>query len=191
MKKARVKRKTMETDIKMELSLKSGKNSIKTPFAFFSHMLNEFAWHGGFLIKTQIKGDTDVDAHHTIEDAGICLGEAIKKLIGNGKGINRFGWAIVPMDDALVIVAVDLSGRPFLNFKVRFSEIRKADFDYRLFEDFFKAVSDRASINLHIVLIDGKNNHHISEAIFKGFGIALRMALSRKGKKIPSTKGKI
>jgi len=154
-------------------------------------MLNEFAWHGGFLIKTQIKGDTDVDAHHTIEDAGICLGEAIKKLIGNGKGINRFGWAIVPMDDALVIVAVDLSGRPFLNFKVRFSEIRKADFDYRLFEDFFKAVSDRASINLHIVLIDGKNNHHISEAIFKGFGIALRMALSRKGKKIPSTKGKI
>ena len=192
MKKAVVKRKTRETDITIELSDKgSCRNEIKTPIGFLDHMLDEFACHGGFHLKVKAKGDVEVDDHHTVEDVGICLGEAVRKIRGKGKGIKRFGWAVVPMDEALVLVAVDLSGRPFINFSVRFSAIRKAGFDYRLFEDFFRAVSNTAEANIHILSFAGRDNHHISEAIFKAFGKALEMALSVSGRKIPSTKGRI
>ena len=193
MRKSVVKRKTRETDITIELSVKKGvcRNEIKTPIGFLNHMLDEFACHGGFHLKAKAKGDIEIDAHHTVEDVGICLGEAIKKIRGTGKGIQRFGWSVVPMDDALVLVAVDLSGRPFLNFSVKFSAIRKSDFDYRLFEDFFRAVSNSAGANIHILSFAGRDNHHISEAIFKAFGKALGVALSVSGKKIPSTKGRI
>ena len=194
MKKAVIKRKTEETDIEVVLELGAKKRplkkDIKTPSGFLNHMLEEFACHGGFSLKVKAKGDTEVDMHHTVEDAGICLGEAVRKIAAQGN-INRFGSAVIPMDEALALVASDVSGRPFLDFKVKFRNIRKADFDYRLFEDFFRAFSTRAGVTLHIISLSGRDNHHISESIFKAFGKALSAALAPSRTKTLSTKGVI
>jgi len=194
-KKAIVNRKTTETDISISLGLdkkkRPGIKDINTPSGFLNHMLEEFAYHGGFSLKIKAAGDVDVDLHHTVEDVGLCLGEALKKLIKKGKGIERFGSAVIPMDEALALVSVDISGRPFLSFKVKFSAIRKSDFDFRLIEDFFRAVSNTAGITIHVISFESKDNHHISEAVFKAFGRAMGKALASSGKGIPSTKGVI
>jgi len=192
--KATVKRKTGETDINLVLSFgarfRSRKSGIKTPSGLLNHMLEEFAFHGGFSLKIKAVGDTGVDMHHTVEDIGMCLGEAVRKVTSAGK-IKRFGSAVIPMDEALALVAVDVSGRPFLNFKVKFNKIRQADFDYRLFEDFFKGFADKAGITLHIISLAGRDNHHISESVFKAFGKSLSRALEASPRKTLSTKGVI
>jgi len=194
-KSANFHRKTKETDISVSLKLgkrkRPGAKDINTPIGFMNHMLEAFSYHGGFGLKVKAKGDTEVDDHHTVEDLGICLGGDLKKIIKKGKGLTRFGSAVIPMDEALALVAVDISGRPFLNFKVKFSAIRKSDFDFRLIEDFFRAVSNTAGITIHIISLGGRNNHHLSEAVFKAFGMALGRALASSGKSVPSTKGVI
>ena len=186
-------RKTKETDISVSLKLGGKKRpapaDINTPIGFMNHMLEAFSYHGGFCLKVKATGDTQVDDHHTVEDLGICLGEDLKKIIKKGKGLTRFGSAVIPMDEALALVAIDISGRPFLSFKVEFSAIRKSDFDFRLIEDFFRAVSNTAGITIHVISLGGRDNHHMSEAVFKAFGIALGRALASSGKGIPSTKG--
>lgn len=195
MKKAIIHRKTTETDISISLGLAKKKRpraeDINTPIGFMNHMLEEFAYHGGFFLKIKATGDIEVDLHHTVEDIGLCLGNVLKKLIKKGKGIERFGSAVIPMDEALALVSVDISGRPFLSFKVKFSAIRKSDFDFRLIEDFFRAVSNTAGITIHIISLEGRDNHHISEAVFKAFGRAMGKALASSGRRIPSTKGVI
>ncbi|MBA3065930.1 imidazoleglycerol-phosphate dehydratase HisB [bacterium] len=191
MRKSKIKRKTKETSVSVEFSapaLGSKKNSVKTPDGFLNHMLELFAYHGGFGLVVKASGDTDVDMHHTVEDTGIVLGEAIGKIAAKGK-IARFGSAIVPMDEALALVALDVSGRPWLDFKVTFTGIRKADFDYRLLEDFFRALSVKAGITIHIVSLAGRDNHHVCEAVFKAFGKALAAALEPSSRKVSSTKG--
>lgn len=191
MKTSKVKRKTKETSVSVVFSPKpSARNSIKTPSGFLNHMLELFAYHGGFGLSVKASGDTDVDMHHTVEDTGIVLGEAIGKIVSKGK-IKRFGSAVIPMDEALALVALDVSGRPFLKFKAKFSAIRKADFDYRLLEDFFRALSVKAGITIHIVSLAGADNHHICESIFKAFGKALAEALQPSSRKVASTKGLI
>lgn len=193
MRKSKIKRKTKETSVSVEFSSSASrkkKNSVKTPAGFLNHMLELFAYHGGFGLVVKASGDTDVDMHHTVEDTGIVLGEAIAKIAANGK-IARFGSAIVPMDEALALVALDVSGRPFLEFNIEFAGIRKADFDYRLLEDFFRALSIKAGITIHIVSLAGRDNHHICESVFKAFGKALSAALEPSSKKVASTKGLI
>ncbi|MEA2081199.1 MAG: imidazoleglycerol-phosphate dehydratase HisB [Elusimicrobiota bacterium] len=191
MRKSKIKRKTKETSVSVEFSsLSSGKSRVKTPSGFLNHMLELFAYHGGFGLVVKASGDTEVDMHHTVEDTGIVLGEAIGKIAAKGK-IARFGSAFIPMDEALALVSLDVSGRPFLEFNVEFSDIRKADFDYRLFEDFFRALSVKAGITIHIVSLAGRDNHHICESVFKAFGKALSAALKPSSQKVASTKGLI
>ncbi|PIV19127.1 MAG: imidazoleglycerol-phosphate dehydratase HisB [Elusimicrobia bacterium CG_4_10_14_3_um_filter_49_12_50_7] len=191
MRKSQVRRKTKETSVSVDFSSgPAAGNSVKTPEGFLNHMLELFAYHGGFGLVVKASGDTDVDMHHTVEDTGIVLGEAIGKIAAKGK-IQRFGSAIIPMDEALALVSLDVSGRPFLEFNVKFADIRKADFDYRLLEDFFRALSVKAGITMHIVSLAGRDNHHICESVFKAFGKALAMALSPSSRKVSSTKGLI
>ncbi|MDO9514380.1 MAG: imidazoleglycerol-phosphate dehydratase HisB [Elusimicrobiota bacterium] len=191
MKKSKIIRKTKETSVSVDFSSgPSGKCSVKTPVGFLNHMLELFAYHGGFGLVVKAAGDTDVDMHHTVEDTGIVLGEAIGKIVSKGK-IRRFGSAIIPMDEALALVSLDVSGRPFLEFNVKFKNIRNADFDYRLLEDFFRALSVKAGITIHIVSLAGRDNHHICESVFKAFGKALAEALKPSSRKVASTKGLI
>lgn len=191
MKKSKIIRKTKETSVSVDFSSgPSGKSSVKTPVGFLNHMLELFAYHGGFGLVVKAAGDTDVDMHHTVEDTGIVLGEAIGKIVSKGK-IRRFGSAIIPMDEALALVSLDVSGRPFLEFNVKFKSIRNADFDYRLLEDFFRSLSVKAGITIHIVSLAGRDNHHICESVFKAFGKALAEALKPSSRKVASTKGLI
>ncbi|MCD6311037.1 MAG: imidazoleglycerol-phosphate dehydratase HisB [Elusimicrobia bacterium] len=193
MKKSKVERKTKETSVSVEFSAPASgkvKNLVKTPEGFLNHMLELFAYHGDFGLVVKASGDTGVDMHHTVEDTGIVLGEAIGKIVSKGK-IERFGSAIIPMDEALALVAIDVSGRPWVDFNVEFTDIRKADFDYRLFEDFFRALAVKAGITIHIVSLAGRDNHHICESVFKAFGKALAAALKPSPKKVSSTKGLI
>lgn len=174
---AEIKRTTRETDISMKIALDGeGKSQIDTGIGFFNHMLEGFAKHGFFDLAVNIKGDLEVDGHHTVEDAGIVLGTAIRNAIGDKKGIRRYGYFILPMDDALALCAVDLCGRPYLKFDCDFPNEMIGDFDTSLVREFFYAVSYSAAMNIHIKMLSGENSHHMAEAIFKAFAKALDMA---------------
>lgn len=190
---AQIERKTTETDIFITVDLDgTGNAEITTGIPFFDHMLILMAMHGLFDLTVRAKGDLEVDFHHTVEDVGIALGAGIKKALGDGAGISRFGEALVPMDEALGRVVLDISGRPYLGYRVKAEGMIK-DFSAELVESFFKAVTDHAGITLHIDLLYGTNLHHILEAIFKGFGRALDVAscLDERRSGVPSTKGKL
>lgn len=174
---AEMNRKTKETEIAVRLNLDGvGKAEISTGIGFFDHMLESFARHGFFDLSCSVKGDLHVDGHHTVEDTGIVLGAAIAAALGDKKGICRYGSMILPMDDALALCAIDLSGRPYLGFDCDFPTAQVGEFDTQLVREFFYAVSVNAGMNLHIRLLDGKNAHHIAEAVFKAFAKALDQA---------------
>lgn len=190
----RVSRKTKETDITLSINLDGqGKNQIDTGIPFFDHMLDGFARHGLFDLEVSVKGDVEVDSHHTIEDTGIVLGQAVAEALGDKKGIRRYGYFILPMDETLSLGAVDLSGRPFLNFQAEFTVPRLGDMDTEMVREFFYAVSYSAAMNLHLKILDAGNNHHMAEALFKVFGKALDMAVSEEPriKDVWSTKGSL
>lgn len=189
---ASVERKTKETDISLQLKLDgSGQGEICTGIGFFDHMLEGFARHGFFDLRLRAEGDLQVDGHHTVEDTGIVLGQAIAKAVGEKKGIRRYGYFILPMDDALVLCAVDLCGRPYLQYEVSFPTERIGGLDTELLREFFYAVSYSAGMNLHLKLLSGSNSHHIAEAMYKAFGKALDMASGREERitDVLSTKG--
>lgn len=189
-----VSRKTKETDISLELCVDGkGDAQIQTPVPFIDHMLTLLAKHGFFDIKIQAKGDTEVDYHHTVEDIGICLGTAFKGALGDKKGIRRFGEATVPMTDALASVAADWSGRSHLVFGANFPSSRVGDMDVELFEEFFRAFSNNAGLDLHVRLLYGSNVHHSIEAIFKAVARALDLATQMDPRQpgIQSTKGSL
>lgn len=191
MRKSKINRKTSETDVKLELNLDSPKKSnISTTIAFMDHMLNLFSSHAGINLNIVAKGDTEIDDHHLVEDIGITLGQAFKTALGDKKGIVRYGHFLLPMDEALAYVAVDMSGRPHLSYEADI-KFQKDGFNYDLIQEFFIAFVNNANITLHIKMMKGRNNHHISESIFKGFGRAISQAISinKKNKTIPSTKG--
>ena len=170
-------RTTKETDIAITLNLDgTGKTQINTGIGFFYHMLDGFARHGLFDLTVNVKGDLHVDCHHTIEDTGIVLGQAILQAVGDKAGIKRFGHSILPMDETLVLCAVDLSGRPYLNMDAPFTGERMGEMNTAMVREFFYAVSYSAMINLHLKVLDGVNDHHKAEALFKSFGKALDMA---------------
>lgn len=172
-----VQRETKETSIRLTLNIDgSGACSVDSGIPFLDHMLNGFARHGLFDLNAKIRGDVEVDSHHTIEDTGIMLGEAIKKAVGDKEGIRRFGHVILPMDDALVLCAVDLSGRPYLESDLTFTVEKIGDMDTEMVREFFYAVSYSAGMNLHFKQLSGVNNHHIAECAFKAFAKALDMA---------------
>jgi imidazoleglycerol-phosphate dehydratase len=175
----RVIRNTKETQIDLQINLDgTGRSDIDTGIGFFDHMLEGFSKHGFFDLKVKVQGDLEVDCHHTIEDTGIAFGEAIKKALGDKKGIKRYGNFLLPMDETLVLCAIDLSGRPYLNFDCNFSTERVGYFDTEMVREFFYAISYSAGMNLHLKKLDGDNSHHIIEAMFKGFAKALDEACS-------------
>lgn len=189
---ASISRTTSETDIAVTLNLDgSGRSDIDTGIGFFDHMLRSFAKHGFFDLTVQVKGDLEVDCHHTIEDTGIVLGEAIKKAVGDKKGIRRYGSFALPMDETLVLTALDLSGRPYLCFDADFTVDRVGEFDTEMVREFFYAISYSCGMNLHIRQLAGQNNHHVIEAIFKSFAKALDEATGYdpRIKDVLSTKG--
>ena len=191
---AEIKRTTRETDISMKIALDGeGKSQIDTGIGFFNHMLEGFAKHGFFDLAVSVKGDLDVDGHHTVEDTGIVLGAAIKEAVGDKKGIRRYGYFILPMDDALALCAVDLCGRPYLQFDCQFPSEMTGGFDTALVKEFFYAVSYSAAMNIHIRMLSGENSHHMIEAIFKAFAKALDMAVSYDERigDVLSTKGSL
>ena len=187
-------RNTKETKIKLELNIDgTGKTELDTGIGFFDHMLDGFARHGLFDLNVHVDGDLHVDSHHTIEDTGIVLGGAIKDAVGDKKGIRRYGSCILPMDEALVLCAVDLSGRPYLVFDGQFTTDRCGDMDTEMAHEFFYAISYAAGMNLHIKVLYGSNNHHIMEAMFKAFAKALDAATTNDPRIIDvlSTKGSL
>lgn len=187
-------RKTKETDISLHLNLDgTGSSSINTGIGFFDHMLDGFARHGLFDLKVNVAGDLAVDCHHTIEDTGIVLGNAIKEAVGDKKGIRRYGSSILPMDETLVLCAVDLSGRPYLVFDGEFTTDRVGYMDTEMVKEFFYAISYTAGMNLHIRVLSGGNNHHMIEAMFKAFAKALDQAtvIDPRITDILSTKGSL
>ena len=191
---ATITRTTKETDIAMTLSLDgSGKSKISTGIGFFDHMLDGFTRHGLFDMKLSVKGDLYVDSHHTIEDTGIVLGNAIREAVGDKKGINRYGHFILPMDECLVVCAVDLCGRPYLSFDDVFTVPKCGDMDTEMVREFFYAVSYAAAMNLHIKVLTPGNNHHMMEAMFKAFAKALDMAVGMDSRitDVLSTKGSL
>lgn len=191
---AQVHRKTNETDITLALTLDgNGKQNISTGIGFFDHMLSGFTRHGFFDLDLDVTGDLEVDCHHTIEDTGIVLGNAIREALGDKKGIKRFGSMILPMDETLVLCAIDLSGRPYFAFDAEFTTDRVGDMDTEMVREFFYAISYAAGMNLHMKVLSGTNNHHIIEALFKAFGKALDDASSDDPRvtDILSTKGSL
>lgn len=194
MRKANISRKTKETDITVAIDLDgTGHYQIDTPFPFLTHMLSAFSKHGFFDIALTAKGDIEIDAHHTVEDTGIVLGEAFAKAWGDKTGIRRFGTAVIPLDEALTQVTVDLSGRPYLVYNVAKRRKKIKDFDCELIEHFFRSMVDQCRINLHINLMYGKDPHHIFETIFKAFGRALDQAtqIDPRQSGVASTKGSL
>ena len=193
MRKGEIKRKTAETDIELSIALDgTGKSNIYTGCGFLDHMLTLFAAHGRFDLNVSCKGDTNVDFHHSVEDVGICLGKAFSDAIGDCKGIKRYGNMILPMDESLVLCALDVSGRAYLNYDVSITAEKIGDFDTELIEEFFFAFVRNSGVTLHIKQLDGKNAHHIAEAAFKAFARALRQAVEidiQSKDEIPSTKG--
>jgi imidazoleglycerol-phosphate dehydratase len=193
MRKGEIKRKTAETDILLSLELDgNGRSDINTGCGFLDHMLTLFASHGSFDLAVTCKGDVNVDYHHSAEDIGICLGDAFAEAIGDCKGIKRYGNMMLPMDEALVLCALDVSGRDCLEYGLAIPTEKVGDFDTELVEEFFTAFVRRAGITLHFVQLGGRNSHHIIEAAFKAFARALAEAVAideKKADKIPSTKG--
>ena len=189
MRKASVARKTRETEITLELNLDGkGIAAVDTGVGFFNHMLELFAVHAGADLAVRCKGDTDVDFHHSVEDVGICLGQAFKEALGDKKGIARFADRVVPMDECAALVALDISGRPFLNFEQTMSG-KIGQFDAELVEEFFRAFAFNAGVNLFIKLLKGGNMHHEAEAIFKAFAKCVQDAVKIVSDTVPSSKG--
>jgi imidazoleglycerol-phosphate dehydratase len=189
---ASVERKTKETEINVQLVIDgSGEFEISTGIAFFDHMLQSFTRHGAFDLRIAAKGDLEVDTHHTIEDVGITLGQALREALGSAAGIRRYGSIVLPMAESKVEVALDISNRPYLVYRVDLANDRIGSFDASLTEDFLYAFSQNAGIDLHVELVYGKNPHHVVEAIFKGLARALRMAveLDPRMKGLPTVKG--
>ena len=191
---ASLSRKTKETDIAITLNLDgSGKGDISTGIGFFDHMLNGFTRHGLFDLTCQVKGDLEVDCHHTIEDTGIVLGQAIREAVGDKKGIVRYGTCILPMDEALVLCSLDLSGRPYYVSDAEFPTEKVGEMDTQMVKEFFYAISYTAGMNLHIKVLSGGNNHHMIEAMFKAFARALDEATTQDPRitDVLSTKGSL
>jgi imidazoleglycerol-phosphate dehydratase len=190
---ATVDRKTNETCIRAKLNLDgSGRYSVSTGIRFLDHMLELFARHGGFDLEINAQGDLDVDQHHTVEDTGIVLGEAVLGALGDKKGINRAGYFVMPMDETLALAAIDLSGRPYLVMNARFRARRVGELQIELLEDFFQGFASSAKANLHLKVAYGRSSHHAVEALFKAFARALRFACSRDARmkrQLPTTKG--
>jgi imidazoleglycerol-phosphate dehydratase len=189
---ARVDRKTAETEVTVELNLDGGGNAqVNTGVGFFDHMLVLLAKHAAIDLTVEAEGDLQVDQHHTVEDTGIAIGQALRQALGDKAGIRRYGHFTLPMEETLVTSAIDLSGRYFFVFNVAFSSAKIGDFDSELVEDFWQAVAANALCNLHILLHHGRNNHHIAEAVFKGTARVLRMAVESDPRMsgVPSTKG--
>lgn len=194
MRRAKVDRKTLETEIQLALSLDgAGKAVIRTGIGFFDHMLHHVARHGLLDLTINAKGDLAVDPHHTVEDIGICLGKAFSQALGDHAGLTRYGHAVIPMDEALAEAAVDISGRPFLAFQAQLPKVRLGEFDAELAEEFFRAFAMNSRCTVHLMLRSGTNVHHCLEALFKAFGRALRSALTidPREKDVPSTKGSL
>jgi imidazoleglycerol-phosphate dehydratase len=194
MRTATIERKTKETDIAIKLTLGGkGTTAVDTSIPFLDHMLNLFAFHGGIDLRINATGDIEIDYHHLMEDIGITFGEAIEKALGDKKGIRRYGSATIPMDESLARVVVDLSGRPYLVYRVKNPKGAARGLEFSLFEDFFRAFSNHAMMNLHINVEYGRDFHHVFEAIFKAFGRALGEAVSPdpRMKGLPTTKGKL
>jgi imidazoleglycerol-phosphate dehydratase len=192
MRSATVSRKTAETDIRAELSLDGEGIFVEEyPIRFLSHMLAQVVKHGGLNLTLNAKGDTEIDSHHTAEDTGIVLGMVLKEALGDKSGIARYGSAIIPMDESLVLCAVDLSGRPYLHFDLPLNASMLGDLEADMVGEFFRALAVNAGIGLHIKFMHGQNAHHIAEAAFKAFGRALRQAASPDNRitGVPSTKG--
>ena len=195
MRKAQVTRNTLETQIQVELNLDgSGRSQLASGIGFLDHMLDQVARHGLIDLKVEAKGDLHIDAHHTVEDVGITIGQAFFKAIGDKKGVRRYGHAYVPLDEALSRVVVDLSGRPGLEYHVAYVRGLIGEFDVDLIREFFQGFVNHAQVTLHVDNLTGDNAHHQAETIFKAFGRALRMAVEldpRSGASMPSTKGSL
>jgi imidazoleglycerol-phosphate dehydratase len=194
MRSAEVERNTLETRIRVKLDLDgSGKSKLATGVGFFDHMLDQIARHGLIDLEVEAAGDLHIDAHHTVEDVGIAIGQALAKAVGDKKGVRRYGHAYVPLDEALSRVVVDLSGRPGLVFEVPFVRGTVGEFDVDLVREFFQGLVNHAAITLHIDALRGDNAHHQAETVFKAFGRALRMAVEAdpRASGIPSTKGSL
>ncbi|MBP1588071.1 MAG: imidazoleglycerol-phosphate dehydratase HisB [Clostridia bacterium] len=193
MRKAEITRKTNETDISLVLELDGcGRREVDTGCGFLNHMLELFASHGGFDLTVKCKGDTEVDFHHTVEDVGIVLGSAFREALGERRGIARYGNFILPMDEALILTAVDISGRAFLGFKLNLPSARVGDFDTELVQEFFEGFVRASGITVHVKQLEGTNCHHIIEGTFKSFARSLKEAVAvvpGSGNTIPSTKG--
>ena len=188
--KAAQSRKTNETDIRVSLNLDgTGEHRIATGIPFFDHMLAQIARHGRFDLEIDAKGDLEIDGHHTVEDVGWVLGQALREALGDRRGIVRFGHAYVPLDEALTRVVIDLSGRPYLVYKADFKSARIGDLQTELIEEFLKALVQEGRLNLHVENLYGRNQHHIAETIFKATARALHMATRVEHSQIPSTKG--
>ena len=191
---AKIDRITNETDIKLVLNLDgSGKSTIKTGIPFFDHMLDQFTFHSQIDLELNAQGDLGIDYHHTVEDCGICLGAAFSNALGDKKGINRYGFFLLPMDDALIRVALDFSGRSFLSWNVKFPTSSVGNFDLELLREFFNSFSTNSRATIHVDMLNGYNSHHISEAVFKSMGKAIKMAIKKDQRldSIPSTKGSL
>ena len=192
--RATIERTTTESEVRVDLTLDgTGRGRIRTTIPFLDHMLTLLAKHGFFDLTVQAKGDTEIDDHHTVEDIGIVIGDALKQALGTKEGVRRFGWASVPLDETLAQVTVDLSGRPYLVYNVKLPHRRIKGFDLYLFEDFFQALMTHAALNLHVNVLYGRNPHHIMEAVFKALAKALDQAtaLDERVTGVLSTKGKL
>jgi imidazoleglycerol-phosphate dehydratase len=193
LREAIVERNTTETQIRAHLTIEGmGRYNVSTGIRFFDHMLELLTRHGGFDLDLQAHGDLDIDQHHTMEDVGIVLGECVREALGDKRGINRAGYFVMPLDEALAVAAVDLSGRPYLGFNARFRQRVVGDMQTELVEDFFGGFANHARANVHLRLLGARSTHHAVEAIFKTFARALKMAASRDtrlGNEMPSTKG--
>jgi imidazoleglycerol-phosphate dehydratase len=195
MRKGAVARKTKETDVEVAINLDgTGASSIATGIGFLDHMLDLLARHSRIDVHVKAKGDLHIDHHHTTEDVGIALGQALKQALGDMRGISRYADVHVPMDEALTRVAIDISGRPFLVFKVEFGRAKVGPFDTELVEEWFRAFATNAGVTLHVATLYGGNDHHIAESCFKGLARALRAAVAvdpRAADEVPSTKGRL
>ncbi|MBU3664309.1 MAG: imidazoleglycerol-phosphate dehydratase HisB [Chthoniobacterales bacterium] len=189
---ATVKRKTKETDIELNFVIDgSGRSEISTGIGFFDHMLDLFAKHGLFDLTLKAKGDLNVDAHHTVEDVGLALGQALREALGDKAGLARYGWCLLPMDDALARIALDCGGRPYLAYDAPDEAGPIENFPFQLLEEFLRAFSVQGGLNLHVALLDGRDAHHMAEAVFKGLARALDQAtrIDPRVQGVPSTKG--
>ena len=195
MRTGRITRKTAETDILVEVDLDgTGAYQVATGIGFLDHMVEQFSRHSLIDVTLKVQGDLHIDQHHTTEDSAIALGQAISQALGDKAGIGRYGSAYSPMDETLARVALDISGRAFLVWKARFTQVKLGEWDTELIEHWFHSVAQAAGITLHVQLLYGQNNHHVCEAIYKGFARAMRQAVEldpRKGGAIPSTKGQL